>query len=74
MEYNRKNNITPETIKKNISSIRESVYERDYFTVPVVSEVMEKYTSIEDIKKEINELKEKMKIASRQLEFEKAAE
>ena len=37
-EYNRKNNITPQSIKKNIQATLRTVYEQDYFTVPIAAE------------------------------------
>ncbi|HQI25465.1 MAG TPA: excinuclease ABC subunit UvrB, partial [Smithella sp.] len=33
-KYNEENNITPETIKKSISSVLGSIYEADYVTLP----------------------------------------
>ena len=35
MEYNEKNGITPEGIKKSVVDILSSIYEKDYYTVPV---------------------------------------
>ena len=37
-EYNKKNNITPQSIKKNIQATLRTVYEQDYFTVPIAAE------------------------------------
>lgn len=70
-EYNRLNNITPQSIKKNIANILTSVYERDYYTIPIVAEEEEKYTP-EKLEKLIKELEEEMYKASEALEFEKA--
>ena len=74
-EYNRKNNITPESIKKNIDDILSSVYEADYVTIPKVElkEEGREYGSIDEIRREIETLKEEMRQAAEDLEFEKAA-
>ncbi|NOZ68442.1 MAG: excinuclease ABC subunit UvrB [Deferribacteres bacterium] len=69
-EYNIRNNITPESIKKDITDILSSIYEADYWTVPVVAEERIEY---ED-ESEIAKLEEAMKQAAERLEFEKAAE
>ena len=69
-KYNVKNKITPKSIKKDITNILSSIYEADYWTVPVVAEEKAEYNSDE----EIMELEEKMKQAAEKLEFEKAAE
>jgi|UniRef100_A0A7C3WJ79 excinuclease ABC subunit B len=71
-EYNRKNGITPETIKSRIKDILASVYEADYVTVPVAAEEQAPYLS-EDIDKELARLKKEMQAAAKRLEFEKAA-
>jgi len=73
-EYNRKNNITPETIKKDIRNVLTSIYEADYLTVPVIAEPQKQYRTIEDIHKEIEKLRKQMWEAARRLEFERAAE
>tara|TARA_Y100000590_G_scaffold468613_1_gene652109 strand:+ start:992 stop:3061 length:2070 start_codon:yes stop_codon:yes gene_type:complete len=71
LKYNKKNNITPETIKKNINEIIESTAEQDHVTVEI------------DIKKElvgkkldnyINNLEKKMLKSAEKLEFEEAAQ
>lgn len=71
--YNKKNNITPKSIKKNIDDILESVYERDYFQYPEISEGKMKYMSQEVIDQKIKKLEKMMNTAAEKLEFEKAA-
>jgi len=73
-EYNRVHNITPQSVKKSIRNILSSIYEADYFTVPVVSEEAEEYISIKDIPRVIEKFKKDMKEAAARLEFERAAE
>lgn len=73
-EFNKKNNITPESIKKNITNIMNTVYEKDYVTIPIAAETIVPYTAKKDIPKLIRKLKKQMTEAARQLEFGKAAE
>lgn len=66
LEYNRKHNITPETISKEISEhlpIAEDGLEE-------VEEIMEDHDEKEDV---VDELWERMEQAAEELEFEKAA-
>ncbi len=70
-EYNKKNNITPETIKSQIKDILGSIYESDYFSSPLTAEEITEYGISED---KIRELESAMKEAAKRLEFEKAAE
>lgn len=72
-EYNRKNNITPQSIKKRIDEVLTSVYERDYFDYLRISEEKDIYLSPEKRKKRMETLEKWMKQAVRNLEFEKAA-
>ncbi len=66
MEYNKKHNITPKTIVKNIKDIsRSSSHVKDYKVKKVPKE---------ELKRLIKELEDQMSIASMNLEFEKAAE
>ncbi len=73
MEYNRANNITPETIRKNIDDILGSIYEADYVSVPAVAEPGEEYMTPESIETLIDELTMRMNHAAEKLEFEEAA-
>ncbi|PIQ96386.1 MAG: excinuclease ABC subunit B [Nitrospinae bacterium CG11_big_fil_rev_8_21_14_0_20_56_8] len=72
MEYNRKNGIIPESIKK---SIEESmVYQEKFAVVPLVTEEEEEYLSGGNLLKTIERLEQQMYTHARNLEFEKAAE
>ena len=75
-EFNRENNITPETIRKNITDILSSLAEQDYVTVETEEEAESEVASIpvERISREIDKLTAQMFEAARDLEFEKAAE
>ena len=72
--YNEENNITPESIRKTIHNILGSVYEANYATVPLVAEGKIPYDSEQEIPAVIARLKQEMKQAAAELEFEKAAE
>jgi len=72
--YNEEHNITPESIKKSIHDILASVYEADYLTVPLISEEKKLYYTEEELPEMLKRLKEEMKAAAKNLEFEKAAE
>lgn len=69
-EYNKKMNITPETIKSSIKDILSSIYEADYAAVPAVAEETSEYSVDEET---IKQLEAEMKEAAKNLEFEKAA-
>jgi len=73
-EYNQIHGITPQSIKKSVRDILSSIYEADYFTVPIVSDPKEEYLSLKEIPSRIEKLKKEMKEAARRLEFERAAE
>jgi len=73
-EYNRKNNITPQSIKKNIQAALRTVYEEDYFTVPIAAEEGAEYLSTADIPKLIGHLEKEMRAAAKAQDFETAAE
>jgi excinuclease ABC subunit B len=73
-EFNIKNNITPETIKKEISEILSSVYEQDYYTVKKEETEEMKFKSQHEVKRYIEKLKKQMRKAAHDLDFELAAE
>lgn len=72
--YNKKNNITPTSIKKNLPSIFESVYESDYVTAGSVAETLADYASTDNLDDILITLEKEMGEAAKKLEFEKAAE
>jgi excinuclease ABC subunit B len=72
-EYNRKHGITPESIRKEIHNILDSVYESDYVTVPTVEEKIVEYKTVEELDQYIAGLEKQMKEAAANLEFEEAA-
>lgn len=69
--YNKKMKITPETVKSEIKDILGSIYESDYFTVPVAAEERAEYELSEDA---IKKLESEMKEAAKNLDFERAAQ
>ena len=73
-KYNEENNITPETIKKSISNILGSIYEADYVTVAVEDKTRTLSVKEEDLPAFIRKLTAEMKLAAKNMEFEKAAE
>ena len=76
LEYNKKYNITPETIKKNIKDDMVTLYMMDYLTVPKLEEEQEEFKIVDKkkIPKMIKKLEKQMKEYAKHLEFEKAAE
>ncbi|RLC23558.1 MAG: excinuclease ABC subunit B [Deltaproteobacteria bacterium] len=72
--YNKKYDIIPITIKKNIASIFETVYETDHEQVDNVSETLAEYESADNLDDIIKAMEDEMNQAARELAFEKAAE
>ena len=70
--YNALNGITPESVKKGISDVLQSVYEADYVTVDLGA-AGEKQLVGKDLKTVIAELEKKMRDAAANLDFEDAA-
>ncbi len=73
LNYNRDNQITPQSVKKDIDNILESAYEADYVTVPLISEEDAEYVKRENLSVVIEDLTKKMMEAVSKLEFEEAA-
>jgi len=74
MEFNREHGITPQTVKKGLRSILESIEEHDYVTVPTAAEEAEEYIPLEKIPGLVKKLRKEMLAAAKDLAFEKAAE
>jgi len=69
-QYNEEMGITPETVKSSIKDILSSIYESDYWTVPVAEEMPAYGVDEETLKA----LEEEMKKAAGKLDFERAIE
>ena len=67
LAYNKKNNISATSVKKEISDVLESVYEKDYVKISEGSNIGG------NLKKHLKALDKKMKEAASNLEFEEAA-
>jgi excinuclease ABC subunit B len=67
LQYNKKNNISATSIKKGVSDILGSIYERDYSKIDVDTSIGH------NLKKHLKSLKKKMKESAENLEFEEAA-
>ena len=67
LTYNKKHNIDAKTVKKEISDILESVYEKDYVKISEGANVGG------NLKKHLKALDRKMKESASNLEFEEAA-
>ena len=66
LKYNKKNNINATTIKKDISDVLKSVYEKDYVKVGARENIGG------NLKKHLKALNKRMKEAATNLEFEEA--
>ena len=72
--YNEEHGITPRTIVKRISSLRDSIWEQDYVTVATQGEREEAAIPAHELPALIEGLRREMRQAAADLEFERAAE
>ncbi len=74
LEYNERNDITPQSIIKAIDMSLVAVAEGDYVTVPLEADEEVENLTPEQRLRFIGELEERMREAARKFEFEKAAQ
>jgi excinuclease ABC subunit B len=75
IRFNEEHGITPTTIVKRISSLRDSIWEQDYVTVPKRAEARgEAAIPAHEIPALLEGLRREMQEAARELEFERAAQ
>lgn len=72
--YNKEHGITPVSIKKSVTDILATIYESDYYTVPLELKDEELDIAPEKISGTINTLDKEMKAAAKNLEYETAAQ
>ena len=72
-QYNLEHGITPQSIKKDITRIFETVYEKEA-RIEQVAEATAGFKAVEDIEARIATLEKEMQAAAADLAFEKAAE
>jgi excinuclease ABC subunit B len=73
-EYNRVHGITPESVRKSIRELLETVPERDYYTVEIPREAEAAPVDPAALAAQIQGLEKEMREAARRLDFERAAE
>lgn len=77
LAWNEEHGITPETVRKGLRTILESIEEKDYYTPlggAAVAEAAEEYVAPKDIPKLVKKLRKEMLAAAKALDFEQAAE
>jgi excinuclease ABC subunit B len=71
--YNLAHGITPTSIVKRISSLRDSIWERDYVTVSRREERAEPDVPAHELPELVEALRKEMRAAAEALDFERAA-
>ncbi|MGD0233539.1 MAG: excinuclease ABC subunit UvrB [Syntrophorhabdales bacterium] len=72
-EYNETHGITPEGIKKQIIDVLASIYEKDYYTIPL-DEFEEQGIQPKKLTKVMKKLKREIDDAAKKWDFERAAQ
>ena len=72
--YNAENNITPESILKNVDMRLAAIVEADYITVPMEEIADEAIATPEQLASVISQLETQMREAAKKFEFERAAQ
>ena len=71
--YNAEHGITPTTVVKRIASLRDSIWEQDYVTVPTAREKAENAVPAHELPELVASLRREMQAAAKALDFERAA-
>ena len=72
--WNSEHGITPQTVQKRISSLRESIWERDYVTVPAAVDEHPPAIPWHELPELLDSLRREMRDAVSELDFERAAQ
>ncbi|OPY76665.1 MAG: UvrABC system protein B [Syntrophorhabdus sp. PtaU1.Bin050] len=72
-EYNLQHGITPEGIKKDVVDILSSIYEKDYYSVPL-DELEGQGIQPKKLSRMVRKLKKEIEEAAKRWDFEKAAQ
>ncbi len=72
--WNSEHGITPQTVSKRISSLRDSIWERDYVTVPAAVDAHPPAIPWHELPELLSSLRREMQVAVRELDFERAAQ
>jgi excinuclease ABC subunit B len=72
-EYNRREGISPEGIRKGVTDVLASISESDYLTVPQAAEAIDDYRSLDEVDRVVRDLEGEMREAAARLDFERAA-
>ncbi|MBW2245290.1 MAG: UvrB/UvrC motif-containing protein, partial [Deltaproteobacteria bacterium] len=73
LAYNEEHGITPRSVEKAIVSLRDSIWEHDYVTVPKEDERSEPEIPLHELPSVLEALRDEMKKAADALEYEQAA-
>jgi len=76
LAFNAEHGITPKSVVKKIASLRDSIWEQDYVTVPTREEKRKREADVpwHELPLVIAALRKEMKEAAGKLEYERAAE
>jgi excinuclease ABC subunit B len=76
LAYNQEHGITPKSVVKKIASLRDSIWEQDYVTVPTREEKRAREADVpwHELPLLIAALRKEMKEAAAKLDYERAAE
>lgn len=71
--HNQKHGITPESVRKSLSSILDDIGSTSPLDIRLASKALQKYNSLDELRADIERIRNEMLAAAKDLEFEKAA-